>query len=315
MQLCRFVTAGRARCGVYTPEHILPLDDLASAAGEKFLAEALHTGDLERLLPTDSPAWRALGDIVADAFANPYAPSNFGLPRSEVHLLPPIAQPRKLLMLAGNYAAHIEEQGGIAKQRQQTFPYVFMKPASTTLVGDGAQVHIPACSPDKIDHEVELAVIIGRHARNVTAGQALDFVAGYTIINDLSDRGFHPNPQRETRPKDGFFDWLHGKWHDGFCPCGPCLVTTDEISDPQQLALELQVDGEVRQQGTTAEQIFSVAEVIAFLSQWMTLEPGDIISTGTPAGVGNASGRFLKAGNQLVASIQGLGQLQTTMIA
>jgi 2,4-diketo-3-deoxy-L-fuconate hydrolase len=104
-----------------------------------------------------------------------------------------------------------------------------MKPPATTLVGDQAQVRIPAISPDQIDHEIELAVVMGQTARGVTADQALQYVAGYTIINDLSDRNFHPNPARQTRPRDSFFDWLHGKWHDGFCPCGPCLVTTDEI--------------------------------------------------------------------------------------
>ncbi len=311
MHLCRFQMKNHPRCGLYSESRILPLDDLASAAGEKQLAEALHSGELERLLPTDSAAWLALVDIVQDVSNNPRASRDFACPTDSVQLLPPIARPPKLLMLAGNYAAHVEESGDIAKERERTFPYVFMKPASTTLVGNHAQVRIPANSPDKIDHEVELAVVIGKRGWHVPAAEALNYVAGYTIANDISDRGYRPNPAREQRPRDGFFDWMHGKWHDGFCPCGPCLVTADEIPDPQALMLQLSVEGEIRQRGSTGEQIFSVAQVIEFISQWMTLEPGDIICTGTPAGVGNASGKFLRAGQSMVASIDGIGQLTT----
>jgi 2-keto-4-pentenoate hydratase/2-oxohepta-3-ene-1,7-dioic acid hydratase in catechol pathway len=233
-----------------------------------------------------------------------------------VQLLPPVASPPKLLLLAGNYAEHVREQGeNFQLERERTFPYVFMKPPSTTLVGDDSNIQIPVNSKEKIDHEVELAVVMGRKARDVTATEALNYVAGFTIINDLSDRGFRPNPQRVERPRDKFFDWLHGKWHDGFCPCGPCLVTTDDIPNPQVLELQLTVDGETRQRGNTADQIFGVAEVIAFISGWVTLEPGDIISTGTPSGVANASGKFLRAGNVMVASIPGIGLLKNTLVA
>jgi 2-keto-4-pentenoate hydratase/2-oxohepta-3-ene-1,7-dioic acid hydratase in catechol pathway len=311
MLLCRFQHAERARCGLLLGEIVLPLDDLASAAGEKYLADALLSGELERLFPIDSAAWLALSDLIAEVGSDPKNQQAYTFARSEVKLLPPIARPPKLLLLAGNYSEHVREQGDVVKEREETFPYVFMKPPSTTLVGDGTQVSLPSNSPDRIDHEVELAVVIGRKARDVTAAEALSFVAGYTIINDLSDRGFRPNPQRQTRPRDTFFDWLHGKWHDGFCPCGPCLATIDEIPDPQQLPLTLTVDGEVRQQGNTSQQIFSVAEVIEFVSSWVTLEPGDIISTGTPAGVGNATGKFLRAGQVVVASIAGIGSLTT----
>lgn len=314
MQLCRFLHHERIRCGLLFPQFVVPLDDLASASGEKYLADALSSGDLRSLMPIDSAGWHAMLDLIAD-FEQTYAEFDpYLIPRSEVQLLPPIGQPPKLLLLAGNYAAHVLEQGDVAKEREATFPYVFMKPPGTTLVGDLARVEIPACSPDRIDHEVELAVIIGKQARQVTAELALSYVAGYTIINDLSDRGFHPNPDRQERPRDKFFDWLHGKWHDDFCPCGPCMVTADEIPDPQVLPLQLMVDGEMRQSGSTAEQVFSVAEVIAFISSWITLEPGDIISTGTPAGVGNASGKYLQAGQTVVASIEPIGQLTTYMV-
>ncbi len=313
MQLCRFQHSERARCGLLFEEFILPIDDLASAAGEKYLADVLLAGELERLFPIDSAAWLALADLIAESGSDVENQQAYLLARSEVKLLPPIARPPKLLLLAGNYAEHVLEQEDVVREREQTFPYVFMKPASTTLVGDATQVRIPPNSPNKIDHEVELAVVIGRKAKNISSNEALNFVAGYTIINDLSDRAYRPNPQRQLRPRDTFFDWQHGKWHDGFCPCGPCLVTTDEIPDPQQLTLQLKVDGEVRQQGNTSQQVFSVAQVIEFLSSWMTLEPGDIISTGTPAGVGNATGKFLKAGQLVEASIAGIGTLTTQM--
>ena len=321
MRLCRFTHRGvsseqasrEARCGFYTPTHILPVDDLASAMGEKTIADAIRGGELERLLPINSAAWRALRDIANEAESNPAVSKSLRLNREDLQLLPPIARPPKLFLLAGNYAAHVEEQGGIAKSREQTFPYVFMKPPSTTLVGDRTTVAIPSVSPDHIDHEVELAVIIGQGGRHINSQDALDYVAGYTIINDLSDRKFTPNPNRELRPKDDFFDWLHGKWHDGFCPCGPCMVTPDEMSDPQQLHLSLAVDGEQRQSGSTAEQIFGVRDIIAFISSWVTLEPGDIISTGTPSGVGNASGKFLKPGQTLVAEIESIGTLTTPL--
>ncbi len=312
MRLCRFTHSGNApRCGLFTETRILPLDDIAIGAGERYLADALLGGELERLLPTDSAAWAALQDLIAEVNRVPHLAANFWVNRSEVQLLPPIARPPKLLLLAGNYAAHVEEQGGTAKTHDKTFPYVFMKPPSTTLVGDQATVSIPAVSPSKIDHEVELAIVIGRMAKDVSTENALDYVAGYTVVNDLSDRGFHPNPSREARPKDGFFDWLHGKWHDGFCPCGPCLATVDEIPDPQILDLELQVDGATRQSGSTSEQVFGVAEIVAFLSSWVTLEPGDIISTGTPAGVGNASGKYLTPNQTMTASIESIGTLTT----
>ncbi len=315
MKICRFLQAATPRCGMLVEDGVLPLDDLAATSGEKYLADALQGGDLRRLLPTDSAVWRTLCDVVAELSGDPASLQAFSLPRSELTLLPPMATPSKLLLLAGNYADHIRESGEVAQERQRTFPYVFMKPPSTTLVGDRSQVHIPSISPDQIDHEVELAVIMGRTARGVSAAQALDYVAGYTIVNDLSDRNFRPNPTRHQRPRDPFFDWLHGKWHDGFCPCGPCMVTRDELPDPQALTLELTVDGELRQSGTTADMIFSVAEIIEFISSWITLEPGDIIATGTPAGVGKATGKFLQAGQQVIATIPGIGSLTTHIVA
>ena len=151
--------------------------------------------------------------------------------------------------------------------------------------------------------------------RLLSEADALDHVAGYTVINDISDRKFRPNPERKQRDKDGFFDWLHGKWHDSFCPCGPCVVSADAIADPQQLSLQLRVNGELRQDSSTASQIFPVGAVIEFISSFVTLEPGDIISTGTPDGVGNTTGTYLQPGDQIEASIGSIGTLRTPVEA
>lgn len=315
MRLCRFEQAGRARCGLYNSQGVVPLDDLASISGEKLLADVLFDGFTERLFPIDSPAWSVAQRLATDPILAD-ARNQFLMQLSDIRLLPPIATPPKLLMLAGNYDKHVTEQGGTAAERQTTFPYVFMKPPSTTLCGSGDTFPLPttmdsSSTAEKLDHEIELGVVIGKTARNLQADAALDCVAGYTIINDISDRGFRANHNRTERPKDSFFDWLHGKWHDNSCPCGPCMLTADEVPDPNQLPLLLSIDGEVRQQGSTSEQTFSIPEIIAFLSQWVTLEPGDIISTGTPSGVGNASGKFLQSGQTVTCTIDPIGQLIT----
>ena len=237
------------------------------------------------------------------------AREELAIPLGEVQMLIPIARPSKLLFLAGNYAAHVAERGGTAAEREETFPYVFIKPA-TTMTHPGAPVVIPRVSPDQIDWECELGVVIGRACRRVSEEEALAYVAGYTVMNDISDRKFRPNPGRKPRERDKFFDWQHGKWHDTFCPIGPCLLSANAVPDPQRLALRLTVNGEIKQDGTTAQMIFPVAAVIAFLSELMTLEPGDVIATGTPSGVGSATGTYLQPGDTLRATIAGIGTLE-----
>ena len=143
---------------------------------------------------------------------------------------------------------------------------------------------IPRVSPDQIDWECELGVVIGRHCRGVSESRCSDYVAGYTVVNDISDRGFKPNPGRKTRERDKFFDWMHGKWHDTFCPMGPCILSADAVPDPQSLPIKLTVNGQIKQEATTGEMIFPVAAVVSFLSQFVTLEPGDVIATGNPVG-------------------------------
>jgi 2-keto-4-pentenoate hydratase/2-oxohepta-3-ene-1,7-dioic acid hydratase in catechol pathway len=272
--------------------------------------------DLLDFLPPAGAGFHAAGKLAEWVSRNAESlPETARLVTSMTQLLVPIPRPNKLFLLAGNYAAHIEEGGGQARERQETFPYVFMKPPTTTLTHPGQPIRIPGASPHHIDWELELAVIIGRKCKGVSEAEALKYVAGYTVINDISDRKFRPNPQRKQREKDSFFDWLHGKWHDSFCPCGPCVASADAMVDPQTLPMKLVVNGTTHQDGSTAQQIFPVAAVIEFLSSFVTLEPGDIISTGTPAGVGHAKGIFLKAGDRVEASIGSIGTLATPVEA
>ena len=307
MRLCRFEQDGKAATGFFLDEQVIPLSTAAAAAGETLEA----TDDLLSFLPHGSQ-YDTAQKMDEWLVENESAAASLAIENASI--LTPIPRPNKLLLLAGNYAKHIEEGGENSVERAETYPYVFMKPASTTLNHHGGEIPIPSVSPDNIDWECELGVVIGKKAKGVSEVEALDYVAGYTVVNDISDRGFRPNPNRKERDRDKFFDWQHGKWHDGSCPVGPCIATPATISDPQNLPLKLTVNGEVHQDANTAMQIFPVAAVIEFISSFVTLEPGDIISTGTAAGVGHAKGVHLKAGDQVEASIEGIGALKNTMV-
>lgn len=318
MRLCRYRFNNQIGIGFYEDDRVIPLSSVARAHTMATQSTTVLpiSATLLPFLPPDGEALEATKKL-ADFMASDQCElaDDAMLPLEKVELLVPIPRPNKLFLLAGNYAKHIEEGGGIAAERAETFPYVFMKPPTTTLTDPGKPVRIPSVSPDHIDWELELAVIIGRQAKGVSEADALKYVAGYTVINDISNRKFKPNPERQERPKDAFFDWLHGKWHDSFCPCGPCVVTPDEVADPQTLDMKLTVNGTVHQDASTAQQIFPVAAVIEFISSFVTLEPGDIISTGTAAGVGSTSETFLKPGDEVEATISGIGTLKSPVIA
>ena len=317
MRLCRFELEARPTVGFYFDSRVVPLESAGSAyaqsTGEPITFPA--TDNLLEFLPPNgsvtASAKRLFGWLTAQG---PELAAVESLEVESVQLLVPIPRPNKLFLLAGNYAAHIEEGGQHAVERAETFPYVFMKPSTTTLRNPGAEVALPSVSPDAIDYELELAVIIGRHAKGISEAEALEYVAGYTVVNDISNRRFRPNPNRRERPRDAFFDWMHGKWHDGFCPCGPCVTSADAIPDPQTLAMQLAINGDIRQDASTALQIFPVAAVIEFIASLVTLEPGDIISTGTPSGVGAPQQLFLQPGDRITASIAGIGTLETPIV-
>jgi 2-keto-4-pentenoate hydratase/2-oxohepta-3-ene-1,7-dioic acid hydratase in catechol pathway len=205
-----------------------------------------------------------------------------------------------------NYRAHAAETGAAIPEH----PVVFMKP-TTAITDPGAPILLPrACEHGpEVDYEAELAVVIGRTARDVSVESALDHVYGYTCANDIS--------ARRWQKEGGAGQWIRGKSFDGFCPLGPLLVTRDEIPDPQALAVTCTLNGERVQTGHTSDMIFSIAELIAFLSRDTTLLPGTLIITGTPPGVGMARTppRFLAAGDRVVIEIEGIGALENPVMA
>jgi len=233
------------------------------------------------------------------------------IPTESVRLLAPIPRPGKVIALAGNYSEHIKEAGlvlGLSDSpRNSTVPRPFLMP-STVIIGPDDEIPWPVYS-EQVDYEIELAVVISRKAKCVSPENALEYVAGYTIANDVSARSVTFKKGRAKRPWDEFYDWLNGKWSDGFCPMGPYLLTKDEIKDVQNLDMQLTVNGEVRQKANTSQMIYPVADIVSFLSHIMTLEPADVIATGTPSGVAMATGNFLQPGDNIQCKIQKLGTL------
>jgi 2-keto-4-pentenoate hydratase/2-oxohepta-3-ene-1,7-dioic acid hydratase in catechol pathway len=239
-------------------------------------------------------------------------PSKGEYPLADVELVAPLRRPGKLLAVAANYQDHVTESGAPPLDKSRISPRLFLKPP-TSIVGPDAEIPLPDVSK-QVDWEAELSVVIGKRARDVRVEDALDHVAGYMTSNDVSARSIDLGYERDTDDKMvWFFDWLAGKWCDGFAPLGPWLVTADEVPDPQALSIELTVNGVTRQNGSTKDMIFTVAEQIAHASRVMTLEPGDVIMTGTPSGVGVATGEYLKAGDEMTVVIGGLGTLRNTV--
>lgn len=264
------------------------------------------------VLPSDLLAVVAGGTGMHAALAA--LPTQSAVPVSNVELLAPIPRPGKLLAAAGNYQAHVVEGGRPAVDKTRTVPKLFLKP-STSIIGQGAALHLPAVS-SSVDWELELAIVIGTGGRNIPEAEALDHVYGYTIINDISARKMDWDiAERAEGAWEGFFDWLEGKWIDDFAPIGPWIVTSDEVPDPDNLDLRLHVNGNVRQEASTADMIFDTRELVSFASRLMTLEPGDIIATGTPAGVGDTHGNYLHGGDRMEGWIDRLGTLVTPVVA
>jgi 2-keto-4-pentenoate hydratase/2-oxohepta-3-ene-1,7-dioic acid hydratase in catechol pathway len=282
VRLCRFRFGDEARLGVVDGEAVADLTEAAPGLPREPAAALEVAGGLEALagLARSAKRQHAL---------------------SEVRLLSP-ARPRKYLAIALNYADHIAETGLEAPE----VPTFFNKQA-TCVVGPGAGIHKPKVS-DRLDYEGELAVVIGRRCRHVPAGRAHEVIAGYTIANDVSVRDWQMRARTMTIGKS--FD-THG-------PLGPWLVTGDELGDPQKLRIRTFVNDEKRQDGSTAEMVFDCFEQVSHLSQAFTLEPGDTIATGTPAGVGSAVKPFpsglLKVGDVVRIEIDRIGELRNEVV-
>ena len=221
--------------------------------------------------------------------------------------LAPLLYPGKILCAGANYYDHLAEMGmpGAKKEDQRLF--FFMKPPRNAVVGEGATVHMPI-GTKAFDWEVELALVIGRRARNVSVEDAMSYVAGYTVAVDFSARDHNRAP--ETFYK---LDWVAGKANDTCCPMGPRFTPARPEVNWQDVSLKLSVNGALKQDGRSSQMIFTIAEQIATASRIMTLDPGDVLLTGTPAGVGAPKGTFLSVGDEVAAEIEGVGRLQLTI--
>ena len=281
MKLATYLTGDDARAGVVVGDELFDAWTALGDPGRRSLRELIAEDRVGEL-----------GEVLAgDYGVEPVA--------GEWRLGPPIPDPEKLICIGLNYRAHAEEFDLDIPEA----PTVFAK-FRNALVGDRATVTLPATST-KVDFEAEVAFVIGRRAKDVAAEEALDHVAGYTLLDDLSARDLQfLTPQ-----------WMPGKVFDGAAPCGPWLVTPDEAGPADAIDISLTLNGEEMQSSNTADLIFPIPELVARLSSWMTLEPGDIVSTGTPSGVG--SGRdprvWLEDGDRVVVSSSRIGELETTV--
>ncbi len=285
MKLITFQTADGLRLGVVVAEGVLPVE--SSDAGDALTLQTLFTQG-EAALPRVRAAVERSPGVGALR------------QESDLRLGPCVYQPGKILCVGLNYRRHAEETGAPFPQT----PVLFSK-FNNTLAAACEAVPLPKVA-SQYDYEVELGVVIGRRASSVPVERALEYVLGYCTANDLSARDL------QTRTSQ----WLLGKTLDRFCPVGPYLVTRDEVPDPQRLALRTWVNGELRQNSSTADMIFSVAEIVSYASQYMTLEPGDLIITGTPEGVilGMPEPRtWLKPGDEVIVEVEGLGRLITPL--
>ena len=287
MQLVTFVLDGETRLGAL--QHAKGREDVV---------------DLNRVnpgIPADMIAFLEGGDktLALARAAVEKAAAGARYPLEQVKLLSPVPRPGKIVCIGQNYLEHATESHAAAS----AYPIIFAKYANT-MIASGDAVVLPKIST-QVDYEGELAVIIGRRAKQVTEQEALRYVGGYAPYNDVSARDFQSRTSQ----------WVIGKTFDTFGPMGPALITADEVPDPQRLDIRLTIGDEVMQSSNTSKMIFPIARLIATAA--MTLEPGDVIATGTPEGVGSARTpqRFLRPGDVVRVEIQGLGALVNTMVA
>jgi 2-keto-4-pentenoate hydratase/2-oxohepta-3-ene-1,7-dioic acid hydratase in catechol pathway len=278
------------------------LDLRAAAEIDGLVSDALAAGAVQTIVEADRATHDHIRALIDKAETGSFTHACYAA--ADVTLLAPIPQPRKNVFCVGrNYAEHIAE-GNRAQNITDgvsSHPVFFTKPL-TAVIGSGAAVPIFPHVSTNIDYEIELAIVIGKTGRDITRENALDHIFGYTILNDIT--------ARDVQRRHGG-QYFKGKSLDGSCPMGPWIVTADDVPDPHALRLVLTVNGEERQNGNTASMIFDIPALIASLSEGLTLEPGDIIATGTPSGVGYAMTppQYLKDGDLVVCEIEKLGRL------
>jgi len=274
------------RAGVLIGERAVPVDELLPGA----------PGTMLELLAGGAAAMADLRTAVRDASADPRTVAGLGRPLADVNLAAPVPRPGKVVAIGRNYADHAAE-GGAAPPAE---PLIFAKWPSS-VIASGDEIRWATALTTQVDYEAELGVVMGRPARRIGEAEALDHVLGYSCLNDVSARDL----------QFGDRQWVRGKSLDTFCPMGPAVVTLDELIDPHDLAITCHVNDELVQSSRTAHMLFSVSRLVAYCSQAFTLEPGDVIATGTPAGVGvyRHPPRFLADGDVVRVTIEGVGEL------
>lgn len=292
---------------------------LATVAGETGPVACLETNDgLYRLEPSLARAGRAGVNRVIDLFDDWDAARGVieaavatldaaDLMPADATRLSPLLYPGKVLCAGANYYRHMAEMGFPVDSKDSQRLFFFFKPSRNAVVGEGPVVHMPL-DTKAFDWEVELAIVIGKTARNVTSEQAMSHIAGYTVGVDFCARDLNKAPEQFYK-----LDWVAGKAQESCCPLGPRFVPADALPDAQDTRLRLSVNDVAKQDDTTADMIFTIAEQIATASKIMTLDPGDVLLTGTPAGVGAAKQTFLSIGDRVEASIEGIGTLINTI--
>jgi 2-keto-4-pentenoate hydratase/2-oxohepta-3-ene-1,7-dioic acid hydratase in catechol pathway len=294
MKLLQFQGGDGLKLGVKTDNGIVDVAAAAAALGLEAptsLIEVVEVGQ---------PAIDAVQAVI-DAVAASDNAAEWTLDEMGIQYGPAVADPGKIICVGLNYRRHAAETGMPVPET----PVLFSK-FSNSIAAYGDSVSLPAVATE-YDYEVELGVVIGKPARNVSEAEALDYVLGYVTSNDISVRDL------QTRTSQ----WLLGKTLDNFLPVGPYLVTADEVGDPQQLSIKTWVNGEIRQDSNTGDMIFTVAEIVSYISRYFTLEPGDLIVTGTPEGVamGREDKPWLKPGDEVVVEVGSLGVLKNVMVA
>ena len=293
MRLVRYEGSdGLTRLGALKDRGVIQLE----AAARSFGVPSEHFASMEAFLSAGEAALLQAKRLVQEA------PQSDLLPISNVVLRAPVPRPGKIIAVGLNYRDHSIESG--AKEPPKT-PMIFAK-FTTSIVGPGDAIVIPPGDP-QVDYEAEMAVVIGRRGKAISAANAFQYVAGYMPLNDVSARAWQFADKQ----------WVRGKSPDTFCPIGPCLTTRDEVPDPHALSICARVNGTTLQDSHTSKMIFHVPELIEFISAGITLEPGDIIATGTPEGVGvfRTPPIFLKPGDIVEVEIQGLGVLRNPVVA
>lgn len=300
MRLVTFRDAAGTRVGVVRGERIVDVARAARLAGEE---PPVELRDMQALVESGGMGLSRIRTLLDGA------PAEAELPLASVELLAPLPRPRKNVFCLGrNYAEHAAESLRAIGQEVKlpAYPNVFSK-VPTALTGPYADIPYDADVTTELDWEVELAAVIGRAGRHIAATDALAHVWGYMVLNDVTARDIQHN---------GGVQWFQGKSLDASSPTGPWIVTADDVPDPQRLRLTLRVNGETKQDDSTANMLFDVATIIATLSRVLTLEPGDIIATGTPAGVGFARKppEFLHPGDVMETEIEGIGTLRNRIV-